>query len=123
VCKIEKFVPFADYWTCLVEEPASCQYVVTIGTVPICSMASKQGTSLKTKIENKKIAVRYADSSLGTVSKVMLDELIASGRITAFRRSSGWVDIAYDIIRKDSSQWRFRGLQRRSGRHDVRERP
>ena len=117
VCKTEKLISSADYWTCLVEEPAPCQYVVTIGTVPICSIASKKGTSLKRKIEEKKIIVRYADSSLGVVSQVTLDELIASGSITAFKRTSGWVDIAHDLIRTKSSQWRFKGLQRRAGRN------
>jgi hypothetical protein len=116
VCKIEKFVSSVDYWICMVEEPAPCHYVVTIGTVPICSIASKKGTTLKRKIEGKKVAVRYADSSLGAVSQVTLDELIESGAITGFKRSSGWVDIGNDPIRKESSQWRFKGLQRRAGR-------
>ena len=116
VCKIEKFISSADYWTCLVEEPAPCQYIVIIGTVQICSMASKSGAWLKRKIEGKKIVVRYADSSLGVVSRGALDELIESGRISAFERSSGWVDIANDQIRKESSPRRFKGLQRRTGR-------
>jgi hypothetical protein len=115
VCKIEKFISSGDYWSCLVEEPAPCQYVVIIGTVQICSIASKSGTSLKRKIEGKKIVVRYADSSLGVVSQVTLDGLIESGRIAAFERSSGWVDIVNDPIRKESSHWRFKGLQRRAG--------
>ena len=116
VCKIERFISSADYWTCMVEEPAPCQYVVIIGTVQICSIASKSGTWLKRKIEGKKIVVRYADSSLGVVSQVTLDELIESERISAFKRSSGWVDIVNDPIRKESSHWRFKGLQRRAGR-------
>ena len=116
VCKTERFISSADYWTCLVEEPAPCQYVVTISTVPICSIASKRGASLKRKIEGKKVVVRYADSSLGVVSQVTLDALIESGGITAFERSSGWVDIASDPIRQESSYWQFKGLQRRAGR-------
>ena len=115
VCRIEKFISSADYWTCLVAEPVSCQYVVTIGAVQICSMASKSGSLLKWKIDGRKIAVRFVDSSPGIVSKATLDELIASGRIAAFRRSSGWVDIATDPIRKSSSQLRYKGLQRRAG--------
>lgn len=114
VCKIEKFIAFADYWSCLVEEPAPCQYVVMIGAVQICSMASKSGTWLKKKIDGKRILVRYADSSIGVVLQVKLDELIESGRISAFRRSSGWVDVANDPIRKESSPGRFKGLQRRA---------
>lgn len=118
VCKIEKFISSADYWTCLVEEAAPCQHVVIIGALQICSIASKRGASLKRKIEGKKIAVRYADSSLGVVSQAALDELIKSGRISAFERSSGWVDIVNGPIRKEPSQCRFKGLQRRAGREN-----
>jgi hypothetical protein len=116
VCKIEKFVSSADYWSCLVEEPAPCRYVVTVGTVSICSIASKSGASLKRKIEGRKIVVRYADSSLGVVSQATLDGLIESGSIAAFERSSGWVDIADAKIRRESAHVRFRGLERRAGR-------
>ena len=114
VCKTEKFILFADYWTCLVAEPAPCLYVVKIGNFKICSIASKSGTKLKRKIEEKKIFVRYSDTSLGAVPRVRLDELIESGRITAFKRSSGWVDITKDPIRSKLSQWQFKGLQRRA---------
>jgi hypothetical protein len=120
ICRIEKFVESADYWACLVEEPAPCQFVVRIGTVHICSLASKRGAWLKKKIDGQKIAVRYVDSSPGMVSKTQLDKLIESGRIAAFMRSSGWVDIARDPIRKQSPQWRYKGLQRRAGRTSIR---
>jgi len=115
VCKIEKLVSSADYWACLVDEPAPCQYVVIIGTVQICSMASKCGTWLKRKVEGRKVVVRYADSSLGAVSRAALDEMIESGRISAFVRTSGWGDIGNDPIRKKSSLWRYKGLQKRVG--------
>ena len=117
VCKTEKFILSADYWTCLVAEPDPCLYVVKIGNFNICSIASRSGTALKRKIEEKKIFVRYADNSLGVVPRVMLDEFIESGRIIAFKRSSGWVDITKDPIRSKLSQWKFKGLQRRSGQN------
>jgi len=116
VCRIEKFVSSADYWTCLVENPAPCQYVVTIGTAQICAMASKSGAMLKMKIDGNKIVVRYADSSLGLVSRAMLDKLIEFRRISAFERSSGWVDIVNGPIREERSFCRFKGLQRRASR-------
>ena len=119
VCQIEKFVSSADYWTCLVEDPEPCQYVVTIGTAQICSLASKSGALLKMKIEGKKIVVRYADSSLGLVSRALLDKLIEFRRISAFERSSGWVDIVNGPIRGETSIWRFNGLQRRAGAGNV----
>ena len=115
VCKTEKFISSADYWICLVADPDPCQCVVKIGNFKICSIASKSGTALKRKIEDKKIFVRYADTSLGVVPRVKLDELIESGRITAFKRSSGWVDITKDPIRSRLSRWQFKGLQRRGG--------
>ena len=114
VCKTEKFISSADYWTCLVAEPDPCHYAVKIGNFNICSIASKSGTALKRKIEEKKITVRYADTSLGAVPRAELDELIESGRITAFRRSSGWVDVTKDPIRSELSHWQFKGLQRRA---------
>lgn len=120
ICKIEKFVASADYWACMVEDPAPCHFVVSIGTVPICSLASKSGTWLKKKIDGQKIAVRYVDSSPGIVSKTQLDKLIESGRIAAFMRASGWVDIARDPIRKGSTQWRYKGLQRRANKAGIR---
>jgi hypothetical protein len=114
VCKTEKFIVSADYWTCLVAEPDPCLYAVKIGNAKICSIASKSGATLKRKIEEKKIFVRYADTSLGAVPRVKLDALIESGRITAFERSSGWVDITKDPIRSKLSHWQFKGLQRRA---------
>jgi len=114
VCKTEKFIESADFWTCLVTEPDPCLYAVKIGNAKICSIASRSGATLKRKIEEKKIFVRYADASLGVVSRIKLDALIESGRITAFERSSGWVDISKDPIRSKLSHWQFKGLQRRA---------
>jgi len=116
VCKTEKFVESADFWTCLVAEPVPCHYVVQIGAIRFCSIASKRGTVLKRKLEDRKITVRYADATLGVVPRTQLAGLIESGSITAFQRSSGWVDITRDRIRSESSHWQFKGLQRRSGR-------
>jgi len=116
VCRTERFVASADYWTCLVAEPEPCHYVVKIGEIKICSIASRSGTTLKRKIEEKKIFVRYADSSLGAVPRAMLDALIESGRISAFERSSGWVDVTKGPMRSKSSHWQFKGFQRRSGK-------
>lgn len=116
VCRTEKLVLSADYWTCLVAEPAPCLYVMKIGGFNICSIASKSGTALKRKIEDKKILVRYPDNSMGVVPRGKLDELIGSGGIAAFERSSGWVDIAEGPLRSKSSHWQFKGLQRRAGR-------
>lgn len=116
VCKTEKFISSADYWTCLVTEPDPCHYAVHIGNFKICAIASKSGTALKRKIEDKKVFVRYADGSLGVVPRARLDGLIASGSIAAFERSSGWVEITNGPLRSKSSRWQFKGLQRRERR-------
>jgi hypothetical protein len=113
MCKTEKFVSSADYWTCLVAESDPCRYVVRIGEITICSIASRSGAALKKKIEEKKISVRYADATVGVVSRVKLDELIDSGSITAFERACGWVEIAQGPIRSKLSEWKFKGLQKR----------
>jgi hypothetical protein len=116
VCKTERSLLSADFWTCLVADPDPCHYVVKIGEITFCSIASKRGTILKRKLEDIRIQVRYADASLGLVTRSQLDELIATGHIAAFERSSGWVDIGRGPIRRKSSRWQFKGLQRRSGR-------
>jgi hypothetical protein len=114
VCKTEKFAVSADFWSCLVEEADSCLYLLKVGNSKICSIGSRSGTRLKRKIEGKKVFVRYPDTTLGVVPRVKLDELIESGIIVAFERSSGWVDITKDPIRSKCSQWQFKGLQRRA---------
>jgi len=46
------------------------------------------------------IHVRYKDSSFDYVNNKLLQELIDSQRIVGFMRSSGWVDVNKDPIRK-----------------------
>jgi len=46
------------------------------------------------------IPVIYADDSYDLVEAIMLNELIINKKIKAFKRSSGWVRIGEDPIRK-----------------------
>ena len=46
------------------------------------------------------IKVMYANGKTGIVESFQLDDLIASGKITKFRRSDGWVVVGKDPIRK-----------------------
>lgn len=46
------------------------------------------------------IPVIYADDSYDMVEDRMLNELIIAGKIKAFKRTSGWVRIGEDPIRK-----------------------
>jgi len=55
------------------------------------------------------IPVIYTDDSYDLVEDTTLNALIRSGKIKAFKRSSGWVRIGEDPIRKIE----YRGPERR----------
>lgn len=57
------------------------------------------------------IRVLYKDNSSGMVRDYALDELISSGKIVAFYRSSGWVAVGRDPVRKSAQP--FEGAERR----------
>jgi hypothetical protein len=61
------------------------------------------------------IRVNYEDDRYDYVKDFMLDLLIDSGTITKFRRSTGWVMIGVDPIRKPRSEVRYIGAERRTG--------
>ncbi len=46
------------------------------------------------------IKVMYRDGKLGKIENYQLDDLIDSDKIKKFQRSSGWVTIGVDPIRK-----------------------
>ena len=46
------------------------------------------------------INVLYKDNTFGVITRKRLDEFIVSGSITKFFRSTGWVTIGVDPIRK-----------------------
>jgi hypothetical protein len=45
------------------------------------------------------IKVIYTDQASGTVEDLLLEELIAKGKVVAFSRSSEWIVIGRDPIR------------------------
>ncbi len=57
------------------------------------------------------IRVLYKDNTSGMVRDYSLDELISSGRIVAFYRTSGWVAVGRDPVRKSAVH--FDGTERR----------
>ncbi len=61
------------------------------------------------------ILVQFTDNTYDFVPNKDLDDLIATKSIVAFRRSSGWVDIRKDPIRRTTSPKRFLGPERRLG--------
>jgi hypothetical protein len=46
------------------------------------------------------IPVKYSDGTMDRVQSMLLDTLILSGAITKFKRTSGWVIVGQDPIRK-----------------------
>ena len=59
------------------------------------------------------IQVNYADDRYDYVKDFMLEPLIKSGAITKFRRSSGWVRVGVDPIRKARVEVNYLGAERR----------
>ena len=59
------------------------------------------------------IKVIYRDNTADMVKDYLLEGLITSGRIVAFRRSSGWVTIGKDPVRNGRRE--HDGPERRKG--------
>jgi len=64
------------------------------------------------------IRVIYTDKSTGEVEAERLEELIISGRVAAFCRSSGWVDLTCDPVRGQGGL--YAGPERRKRRPNSR---
>jgi len=62
------------------------------------------------------IQVNYKDDRYDYIKDFMLDTLIASGAIDKFRRSSGWVKIGVDPVRKGRQATLYGGAERRAAR-------
>jgi len=59
------------------------------------------------------IQVNYTDDRYDFVKDFMLETLIASGAIAKFRRTSGWVQIGVDPVRKARPSEPYQGTDRR----------
>jgi hypothetical protein len=57
------------------------------------------------------VRVIYKNNVNGIVQPFLLDELIASGKITKFLRSEGWVTVGTERIRV--SDYGYKGTERR----------
>lgn len=60
------------------------------------------------------IQVSYKNEKYDYVKDFMLDTLIASGAIATFRRSSGWVRVGVDPVRKGRKEILYSGAERRA---------
>jgi len=59
------------------------------------------------------IMVHYKDKSFAFVPNNALDYLLATKSIVAFRRSSGWVDVGRETLRKKRAPTKYEGEERR----------
>jgi len=59
------------------------------------------------------ILVQYKDKTFDAIPNKVLDDLIASEKIIAFRRSSGWAEIGRDPLRGQGLQREYEGPERR----------
>lgn len=50
------------------------------------------------------IRIQYPDGKYDMVKRTRLEYLIATKRISGFRRGTGWVSIGHDLIRKNSGE-------------------
>jgi len=57
--------------------------------------------------------VQFTNNTFDFVPSIELNNLIQTNSIVGFRRSSGWVDISKDRIRKEISPKRYFGRERR----------
>ena len=60
------------------------------------------------------IQVNYTDDRYDFVKDFMLETLIASGTIAKFRRTTGWVQVGVDPVRKAKSSAPYVGAERRT---------
>jgi len=60
------------------------------------------------------IQVNYTDDRYDFVKDFMLETLIASGAIAKFRRSTGWVQVGVDPVRKTRLSEQYNGDERRA---------
>lgn len=65
------------------------------------------------------IPVVYKNEKLGMVSPSRLDDLIASDKIIAFRRSSGWAILGEDPIRSNNTNIDYKGPERRKQTNNI----
>src|SRR5512144_854415 len=59
------------------------------------------------------IMVQFENKTFGYVRNDDLDELIETGAISSFRRSSGWVEIGKDPVRTKRTADAYAGPERR----------
>jgi len=64
------------------------------------------------------IHVMYPGNNYDYVKEFILNDLIKTGEIVKFRRSSGWVSLGSDHLRADNRQSLYNGVEKR-GRQEA----
>jgi hypothetical protein len=65
------------------------------------------------------VQVNWTNNRYDYVKDFMLDSLIEAGVVARFLRSSGWVTVGVDPIRKSNSRGDYAGPERRSTHHTT----
>ena len=60
------------------------------------------------------VQVHWTNNHYDYVKDFMLDSLIEAGKVARFMRSTGWVTIGVDPVRKNKPNTEYRGSERRS---------
>lgn len=60
------------------------------------------------------IHVMYPGNNYDYVKEFILDDLIKTGEIVKFRRSSGWVSLGSDHLRTESRHSFYNGVEKRA---------
>ncbi len=60
------------------------------------------------------IHVMYPGNNYDYVKEFILDDLIKTGEIVKFRRSSGWISLGSDHLRAENRQSFFNGVEKRA---------
>ena len=65
------------------------------------------------------VQVNWTNNRYDYVKDFMLDSLIEAGVVARFLRSSGWVTVGVDPVRKSTSRGNYPGPERRSMHQNV----
>ena len=107
-----------DVYECLVSNPleSSCKHSEYVGEHVFCQHPDRSEFStlkMPRNIGPAEIMVKNGKGAFGVVKTEELDELIAYGEITAFKRTDEWIDVSIGPLRGKGSTSLFTGLERR----------
>lgn len=81
-------------------------------------VSGRSGRSLPVEVMRMLIQVRYSDNTYDMLKSWRLQEFIGEGKITAFRRSDGWVTVEGDQVRAGADRG-YGGPERRKRENNI----